>query len=327
MAGFWHLSHHQMRDLNGNAYAGAKAYFYEADTSNPLVVYQDYGLGTQHANPVVANAYGIFPPVFFDEADSFFRQRITTSGGAIIPDTDLGTMPIIGPTGGGGGSEVPVDENALAKTGDIKARYGTGALAGWVRVNGRTIGSAVSGATERANADCENLFLHLWTNDANLSVSGGRGASSAADWAANKTIAMPDARGRAIVGLDDMGSTAAGRLTSSYFGTSAIVLGAAGGSESHTITSAQMPSHTHTATTNITDPGHNHAIFPDVYGTSIGHGNYVQPASNFYSAAYSANTSSKTTGITAATSNANTGGGTAHNNVQPSMIVTIYMRL
>src|SRR5690606_21344421 len=89
----------------------------------------------------------------------------------------------------------------LFRTGDLKQRYGTGTHSGWVRANGRTIGSASSGATERANADCEALFEHLWGADTNLSVSGGRGANAASDWAANKTIALPDFRDRVIVGL------------------------------------------------------------------------------------------------------------------------------
>lgn len=97
MAGFWHLSHHQMRDPNGRVYAGAKANFFEAATLNRITVYQDYGLGTAHPNPVEANSSGIFPPVFLDEADGFYRQSITTSGGVIIPGTNVGTLPIIGP--------------------------------------------------------------------------------------------------------------------------------------------------------------------------------------------------------------------------------------
>ena len=98
-----------------------------------------------------------------------------------------------------------------------------------MRLNGRTIGSATSGATERANTDTQALFEYLWQNDSALAVSTGRGASSSADWAANKTIALPDGRGRVLAALDDMGSTAAGRLTSSYFGASGTTLGAVGG--------------------------------------------------------------------------------------------------
>src|SRR6266550_5491033 len=70
------------------------------------------------------------------------------------------------------------------------------------------------------------------------------------------TFNLPDLRGRTIAGKDDMGGSAASRLTSTYFGTSAAALGAVGGGESHTLTTAEMPVHNHT----ITDPGHTHNI-------------------------------------------------------------------
>src|SRR5690606_29796613 len=119
------------------------------------------------------------------------------------------------------------------------------APAGWVFASGRTIGNAESGATERADADCEALFITLWNaySNAVLPVSGGRGVSAAEDWAANKTIALIDKRGRVSVGKDDMGGTAASRMTTAGAGIAGNTLGAAGGTQTHTLTIAQMPSH------------------------------------------------------------------------------------
>jgi microcystin-dependent protein len=131
------------------------------------------------------------------------------------------------------------------------------------------------------------------------------------------TFNVIDKRGRVSAGKDDMGGTAASRLTASFFGTSAVVLGAAGGAESHMLTTAQMPAHSH----GVTDPGHNHT------GT----------------APISANTGSitsdggfmKNTGSTGLTINANTtgisiqnaGSGNAHANVQPTVIVNYILRV
>jgi hypothetical protein len=155
---------------------------------------------------------------------------------------------VIGPSsggGGGGGGGSTIDPTTILGTGDIKARYGTGALVGFVRTNGLSIGNATSGATERANADTQNLFIYLYNADPNLSVSGGRTGIALNDYNANKTIALPDWRGRAMAGLDDMGSTAAGRLTATYFGTAATALGASGGSQTGALTSVnQFPPYT-----------------------------------------------------------------------------------
>lgn len=82
---------------------------------------------------------------------------------------------------------------------------------GWVKENGGTIGNATSGATTRANADTEALFTHLWTSFNNtmlpIQTSGGvastRGASAAADFAANKRLALFDSRARFPRGSDD----------------------------------------------------------------------------------------------------------------------------
>ena len=74
------------------------------------------------------------------EAFQFYRVRVTDAGGVLIYDDD--SVPIIGQaeSGGGGPVPVPIDENGLAKTGDVKVRFDNAALAGWVRMNGRTIG-------------------------------------------------------------------------------------------------------------------------------------------------------------------------------------------
>lgn len=87
-------------------------------------------------------------------------------------------------------------------TGAVVSTFASTAPTGWRLLDGSTIGSASSGATY-ANAAAKNLFTFLWTNLSNAvaPVSSGRGASAAADWAANKTLTLPDARGRAIIGV------------------------------------------------------------------------------------------------------------------------------
>ena len=70
------------------------------------------------------------------------------------------------------------------------------------------------------------------------------------------TFNVPDLRGRTIVGLDNMGGTDAGRLSS------ANTLGTTGGAETHTLAEANLPSHSHSAGslgTNTTG-SHQHSV-------------------------------------------------------------------
>lgn len=75
---------------------------------------------------------------------------------------------------------------------------------------------------------------------------------------------VPDVRGRATAGKDDMGGTAAGRLTAAG-GVNGAQLGATGGVQVHTLTVAQMPGHNH----GVSDPGHNHAVSDPGHGHGV----------------------------------------------------------
>lgn len=170
--------------------------------------------------------------------------------GVVAGGTEVATISASGIT----------DSNSLVlvgiPTGALIAYGAKLAPTGWVRCAGGTVGSATSGGTERANADTQNLFLFLWTHFANneCAVSSGRGASGAADFLANKTITLPDYRGRGLFGLDDMGSStgSAGRLAA-VVGTST-VNGASGGAAQVGLTEANVPEHTHTT------PAHTHTF-------------------------------------------------------------------
>lgn len=192
-------------DTTGAIARGAKAYFYAAGTGTPITVYQDGALTTPRTYPVTAGNNGVLPAIYLPYVD--YRVRITTAAGGVIFDQDNieNQAPPAAST---------LAENRLFGTGYIIARLSSGTLDGFARMNGRTIGSASSSATERANADCEDLFLYLWNNlgDSIATVSGGRGSTAAADWAANKTIVVPSMQGRLLAGVDDMGGTAANVL-------------------------------------------------------------------------------------------------------------------
>lgn len=165
------------------------------------------------------------------------------------------------------------DANSVTVVGmptGVMLPYGaTTAPTGWVRCNGRTIGNASSSATERANADTSSLFTFLWTNygDSVCAVGGGRGASAAADYAANKAIALPDLRGRSFFGLDDMGNSAASRLAAATIDQT--TNGASGGADTVTLVEGNLPSHTHSfSATTSSDGAHTHFTVGDTTDAS-----------------------------------------------------------
>lgn len=235
-AGTINLSLSQQLDSQGIPLSGCKLYFYNAGTTTPQNSYSDTGLTAALPYPLECDASGRIQQFFL--ADGNVKIRLADKNGVTVLAAD--NLLVIGPSAAGGGGAT-IDASAVFQTGDLSAYYGTGTRSGWVRANGRTIGNASSGATERAHADCQTLFEYLWATDGFLVVSSGRGVSANADWLANKTIALPDWRGTAVAGLDDMGSTASGRLTETYFGTPPTILGALGGGQFNTISQGNLP--------------------------------------------------------------------------------------
>jgi len=131
------------------------------------------------------------------------------------------------------------------------------------------------------------------------------------------TFGMPDYRGRAGIGLDNMGGTAANRITAGISGISGGSLGAVGGSEGVTLTTAQIPAHTHP----ITDPGHIHDVLG---GGGVSSGStMIRTTSDGTAGGVSGMIISHTTGITVGN---NAGGGGAHPIVQPVIVVNKLMR-
>jgi microcystin-dependent protein len=205
------------------------------------------------------------------------------------------------------------------------------------------------------------------------------------------TFTMPDYRGRVGVGKDDMGGTAANRVTTAGSGVNGVGLGAIGGVENISLVTGQLPAHNHTlvaatitgapaltgspalsgsisngslavvrtADVGLGDNGHTHAVqnwtqhaggnntdfgvsgtgdenFNTAYVNTSGHGGYISQQPTF---GITGGVSNGSLGANIGTlaSNAgtldvggttdNAGSGTAHNNMQPSIVVNKIMRV
>lgn len=162
------------------------------------------------------------------------------------------------------GSSAP---GGLAPAGVVLPFAGASAPTGWLLC----FGQAVSRTT----------YASLFTA---LGTSYGVGDGST-------TFALPDLRGRIPGGKDNMGGTAASRLTTAGAGVDGATIGASGGTQTHALTQAQLPALTF-LTTNNTGSGAPSLDFsgPDNLG--------------FYSV----------------------GGGTAHNNTQPTLILNYIIK-
>jgi microcystin-dependent protein len=117
------------------------------------------------------------------------------------------------------------------------------------------------------------------------------------------TFNVPNIKGRVPVGRD---------VSQSEFDT----LGETGGENTHTLTTGEMPSHAHT----ITDPGHVHTYVNNINDQNTDNAFGTETAAD--NADLNRTTGSSLTGITI---NA-TGGGGAHNNLQPYIVLNYIIK-
>lgn len=239
----------------GSPAAGALAYFFVGGTTTPLTVYEDAGEGTPQTDPVEADTNGRWPNVFIPFLDSYDVKVTTASGTQLYYPTNI---PNADPNPSATTGTILTSSSQLFQTGGMRFEVAVGAApTGWVRANGLTIGNAISGATERANADTALLYTYLFDSapDSVLPVTGGRGASASATFALGRPIALPDMRGGLAIGADTMGNTAAGRFATATIitGSSTVAASVAGGDAGagnvRTLVVNNLAVHTHSSGT------------------------------------------------------------------------------
>jgi hypothetical protein len=80
--------------------AFGEAHFYETETTTPVDVYQDSAFVNPHTNPVIADANGLFPPIYANPGLGLVRVKIIPEGGDLMtPFIDADPVNIIPPDG------------------------------------------------------------------------------------------------------------------------------------------------------------------------------------------------------------------------------------
>ena len=263
----------------GNPAVGYLLYFYQTGTNSPQNTYADAAFTTPNSNPITADANGDFGNIFLLSTPNY-RVTLTDPNGV-----QIWTMDPVGPNAGlGSGASIPI--------GGMIAYGGTAAPSGYHLCDG----SAVSRTT----------FAGLF---AVIGTAYGTGDGST-------TFNLPDKRGRVSIGKDDMGGSAANRVTNGGSGITGTTLGASGGNQltqthTHAVTD---PTHTHT----VTDPNHHHqeTFNPNAFGQTAGPG--AAGTATGGPTASALNTADAATGVTIAAAStgitiASYGSGTSQN--------------
>ena len=200
-----------------------------------------------------------------------------------------------------------LSSDAAFTSGMLMPFAGTSAPTGWLLAYGQ----AVSRSTY------SSLFTAIGTT-----YGSGDGSS---------TFNLPDLRGRVAAGKDDMGGSAAGVITSSQSNSDDAITGATlgdtGGDEVQDLQETHLPSHTHTVNS-VTVFGWKGGGSGD--GSQSAAGLQYAAVSNQGGATFKqATTNAVTTGNGTGThtaSLANTGQGTAVNNMQPTIILNYIIK-
>ncbi len=180
----------------------------------------------------------------------------------------------------------PIASQRLVPAGSILPYAGATAPDGWLLCYGQAV----------SRTAYPGLFAAIGT-----AFGAGDGST---------TFNLPDLRGRVPAGKDNMGGLAANRLTAAGSGVAGDTLGAAGGAQTHTLTAGQMPSHSH----GVNDPGHAHT-----YGAGQIPSAFTPRGTNGDGTNFNNNPATNVAGTGISLQNA--GGGGAHNNTQPTLIL------
>jgi len=197
----------------------------------------------------------------------------------------------------------PITWIGMIPVGTVQPYAGGTAPVGWLLCAGQSL-----------NASTNTQYADLWSVLG--TIYGGSGITA---------FNLPDLRGRSPFGKDNMNGSAANRITSAASGINGASLNSAGGTETHVLSTGQMPSHNHAQN------AHTHTIRANSFAGDRAVGLYNGGSDGTH---YSVNDSYSDANISSylmyADSQApgiqNTGGGAAHQNMPPTIILNYIIK-
>lgn len=323
----------QYLDDDGNPVANGTIDYYIPGTTTRKNTWQDAAQTQLNTNPVILNAGG-HPPASpsgnsgtygsgsyrqvlkkFDGTTVWDRITASTDGGGNV--TTVGDGDLVGTMKNWAGMIAPAQYMFAAGQAVSRTTYPDLMTAITLNQNvvctsGSPTLTGVSDTTQlRTGANIEANCLppgvtvvSVTSNTVTMSTNATASAATTARffvWGngnGSTSFNLPDMRGRVIAGRDNMNApttAAAGRLTTSVFGTNPDATGATGGQQSVSLILPNLPLYTPTGRIAITDPGHTHTYNAPNVVSGVGGG-----GGTFVNGIVGGTTASSATGVTAA---------------------------
>jgi len=273
----------QFFDDSGTPLAGGLIYTYAAGGTTPLVTYTSSSGLVSHPNPIVLDSAGRINEIWIPEGTSY-KFILKSSTNVLIGSFDnLFPIASLPVSIANGGTGATTADGARINLGLGTFLVPTGSLIMWASNTIPSDWKLCNGAAI-SRVTFATLFSLLGTT-----FGAGDGTT---------TFNLPDFRNKFPYGADT------------------VAVGGTGGSADSIVVS-----HTHTATSTVTDPGHNHT-----YNQATNQSPQSGSATNVFVSNTSQNTGNAVTGITVATTNASTGSSGTNANLPPFLGINFIIK-